>query len=166
MPSFTPPISRTATAASCCSQPCSACIRSCKSCLPTAAIRGRNSRRPWRKSGPTSKLKSSSVPITPKDLRYCRAVGSSSAPLLGSTDAEGLPRIGRASIERRSPSCASPQSASCSENSVIPLNVPGQTLSEEERFRVANDVVHQLQQRGNPWRLNEDLPPPSRGHST
>ena len=39
-------------------------------------------------------------------------------------------------------------------------------LGEEERFRVADDVVHQLQQRGDPWRLNEDLPPPSTGPST
>ena len=95
-----------------------------------AVIRDRNSRRPWRKSSPTSKLKSSSAPITQKDLWYCRAVGSSSAPLLGSTDADDLPRIGRTSIERRWLSCASPQSASCSENFVIPLDVPGQTLRE------------------------------------
>jgi hypothetical protein len=39
-------------------------------------------------------------------------------------------------------------------------------LNEEERFRVADDVVHQLQQQGDPWRLKDDLPPPSRGHST
>src|ERR1700730_11815706 len=129
MPSFIPPISRIATAASCSLQPCSACIRSCKSCLPMAAIRGRNSRRPWRKSSHTSKLKSSNAPITPKDLWYCRAVGSSNAPLLGSTDAEDSPRIGRTSIEKRWLSCASPQSASCYENFVIPLNVPGQTLT-------------------------------------
>ena len=41
-----------------------------------------------------------------------------------------LAKIGRTSIERRWLSCASPQSASCSENFVIPLNVPGQTLRD------------------------------------
>ena len=46
----------------------------------------------------------------------------------GSTAAEGLPRIGRTSIAKRSRSCASHQSASCSENFVIQLDVPGQTL--------------------------------------
>src|SRR6476659_6358221 len=56
------------------------------------------------------------------------AVGLSSAPSPGSTAAEGLPRIGRTSIARRWHSCASHQSASCSENFVIPLDVPGQTL--------------------------------------
>ena len=74
------------------------------------------------------KLKSSSAPIRPKDLWCFHAVGSSSAPLLGSTVAEGLPRIGRTSIARRSRSCASHQSASCSENFAIPHDVPGQTL--------------------------------------
>jgi hypothetical protein len=39
-------------------------------------------------------------------------------------------------------------------------------LDEAERFRVADDVVHQLQQHGDPWRLKDDLPPPSKGHST
>ena len=39
-------------------------------------------------------------------------------------------------------------------------------LNEAERFRVADDVVHQLQQHGDPWRLKDDLPPPSKGHST
>jgi hypothetical protein len=29
------------------------------------------------------------------------------------------------------------------------------------RFRVADDVVHQLQEHGDPWRLKSDLPPPS-----
>src|ERR1700681_397078 len=40
----------------------------------------------------------------------------------------GSPRIGRISTERRSRSCASPQSASCSENSAIQPEVSGQTL--------------------------------------
>jgi hypothetical protein len=58
-----------------------------------------------------------------------RHVGWSSEPLLGSTDADGLPKIGRISITRRSHSCASHPSASCSENFVIPLDVPGRTLT-------------------------------------
>jgi len=41
-----------------------------------------------------------------------------------------------------------------------------QGLSEEERYRVADDVVHRLQQNGDQWRLSEDLPPPGNGHST
>jgi hypothetical protein len=38
--------------------------------------------------------------------------------------------------------------------------VPGvrQGLREEERFRVADDVVPRLQEHGDPWRLSEDLP--------
>ena len=39
-------------------------------------------------------------------------------------------------------------------------------LTEEERYRVADDVVHQLKQYGDPWRLSEDLPPPGKGRST
>ncbi len=40
-------------------------------------------------------------------------------------------------------------------------------LSEEERYRVADDVVHRLKQHGDPWRLSEDLPPLSgKGFST
>src|SRR5947209_14056775 len=92
------------------------------------ATRGRTFKRPWRRSCLNSKLKSSSAPIGPKDSWCFHAVGSSSAPLLGSTAAEGLPRIGRTSIARRSLSCASPQFASCSENFVIPPDVFGQTL--------------------------------------
>ena len=42
-----------------------------------------------------------------------------------------------------------------------------QTLSEEERFRVAHDVVHRLKQYGDPWRLSDDLPArTSKGHAT
>jgi len=42
-----------------------------------------------------------------------------------------------------------------------------QGLSEEERYRVADDVVHRLQQHGDPWRLNDDLPATTgKGHST
>jgi hypothetical protein len=42
----------------------------------------------------------------------------------------------------------------------------GEELTEEERYRVADDVVHRLKQHGGPWRLSEDLPPPGKGHST
>lgn len=42
-----------------------------------------------------------------------------------------------------------------------------QGLSEEERFLVADDVVHQLQQRGDPWALSQELPSStSKTHST
>ena len=41
-----------------------------------------------------------------------------------------------------------------------------QGLTEEERYRVADDVVDRLQQHGDPWRLDEVLPPPSLGPST
>src|SRR5947199_7943955 len=92
------------------------------------ATRGRSFKRPWRRSCLSSKLKSSSAPIGRKDSWCFHAVGSSNAPLLGSTAAEGLPRIGRTSIATRWRSCGLPQSASCYENFVIPPDVFGQTL--------------------------------------
>src|SRR5207247_1812884 len=92
------------------------------------ATRGRTFKRPWRRSCLSSKLKSSSAPIGRKDSWCFHAVGSSNAPLRGSTAAEGLPRIGRTSIATRWRSCGLPQSASCSENFVIPPDVSGQTL--------------------------------------
>src|SRR5258708_3135533 len=93
------------------------------------ATRGQTFKRPWRRSCLSSKLKSSSAPIGRKDSWCFHAVGSSNAPLLGSTAAEGLPRIGRTSIATRWRSCGLPQSASCSENFVIPPDVFGQTLT-------------------------------------
>src|SRR5262249_8125758 len=60
----------------------------------------------------------------------------SNAPLLGSTAAEGLPRIGRTSIATRWRSCGLPQSASCCENFVIPPDVFGQTLRIPQRKNV------------------------------
>src|SRR5215471_4230161 len=93
------------------------------------ATRGRTFKRPWRGSCHSSKLKSSSAPIGRKDSWCFHAVGSSNAPLLGSTAAEGLQRIGRTSIATRWRFCGLPQSASCSENFVIPPDVFGQTLT-------------------------------------
>ncbi len=40
-------------------------------------------------------------------------------------------------------------------------------LTEEERYRVADDVVDRLQQHGDPWRLSEELPDVTgKGYST
>src|SRR5260221_14633511 len=99
------------------------------------ATRGQTFKRPWRRSCLSSKLKSSSAPIGRKDSWCFHAVGSSNAPLLGSTAAEGLPRIGRTSIATRWRSCGFPQSASCSENFVTPPDVFGQTLSRSRPMR-------------------------------
>jgi hypothetical protein len=42
-----------------------------------------------------------------------------------------------------------------------------QGLSEDERYLVADAVVHQLQERGDPWRLSEELPETTgKGYST
>jgi hypothetical protein len=122
-------------AASCFLRPFSGCTLSCKSSLPMVATRGRTFKRPWRRSCLSSKLKSSSAPIGRKDSWCFHAVGSSNAPLLGSTAAEGLPRIGRTSIATRWRFCGLPQSASCSENFVIPPDVFGQTLRGEHLER-------------------------------
>src|SRR5262249_12284934 len=57
--------------------------------------------------------------------------GSSNVPSPGSTAAAGLQRIGRTSIAKVSPSFASPQFGSCSENYAIQHDVFGQTLRGE-----------------------------------
>src|SRR4029453_14820406 len=97
--------------------------------LFAAVIKDRNLRKRLQKFCRISRLKSSNVPIRSADLWSCPNAGSSSAPLRGSIAPEGWRRIGRISTERRSGSCASPQSASCSENSAIRREVSGRTLS-------------------------------------
>src|SRR6266536_804432 len=111
------------------------------------ATRGRTFKRPWRRSCLSSKLKSSSAPIGRKDSWCFHAVGSSNAPLLGSTAAEGLPRIGRTSIATRWRSCGLPQSASCSENFVIPPDVFGQTLRNSHRHYLDLGLLENVSQR-------------------
>jgi hypothetical protein len=68
---------------------------------------------------PTEAALSSNVPIRSADLWSCPNDGLSNAPLRGSI---------AASTEKRSRSCASHQSASCSENSAIRPEVSGRTL--------------------------------------
>jgi hypothetical protein len=58
-----------------------------------------------------------------KGFVACPNAGSSNALSLGSFTVAGSSRTGRTSIEKRSHSCASPQSASCSEDFVIPHKV-------------------------------------------
>jgi hypothetical protein len=42
-----------------------------------------------------------------------------------------------------------------------------QGLTEDERYRVADDVVRRLQQHGDPWRLSDELPTiTGKGYST
>src|ERR1700722_6762669 len=74
--------------------------------------------------------RSSSVPITQKDLSSSRSAGWSNERSHGSGDAGVSPKIGRISTERRSHFCASLQSGSCSENYAIPHDLSGQTLRE------------------------------------
>src|SRR5450432_319800 len=85
-------------------------------------------------------------PESAADLWSCQNAGSSSAPLPGSIAAAAWPRIGSASTEKRSRSCASPQSASCSESYVIRPEVSGRTLSDliADRERMPHPVVLRL----------------------
>ncbi len=42
-----------------------------------------------------------------------------------------------------------------------------QGLGEDERYRIADDVVHQLQEYGDPWELSRELPQATaKGHCT
>ena len=42
-----------------------------------------------------------------------------------------------------------------------------QGLTEDERFRVADDAILELKKYGDPWRLDEELmPTPGMGHRT
>src|SRR2546430_1105752 len=112
-----------------------------KKLFADGGYQGRTFKRPWRRSCLSSKLKSSSAPIGRKGSWCFHAVGSSNAPLLGSTAAEGLPRIGRTSIATRWRFCGLPQSASCSENFVIPPDVFGQTLRPKAASRPARSPI-------------------------
>ena len=116
-------------------------LSSCAS-SPTQAIA--ESAPPWRPPGAaigSSRLSSAMNCISSSS---CRRDGSSSAPLRGSTDAEGWQRIGRISIARRSHSCTSLQSVSCSENFAIPHEVSGQTLRAEINEKQARSIKYQL----------------------
>ncbi len=95
--------------------------------LRRAGIPGRSRARHAR---PVNR-KSSGVAIRPKALSFYhpaldrRAHNRLAQPLSPRTP----PRTGKISTTTRSPSSASPPSASCSENSVIPHEVSGRTLS-------------------------------------
>src|ERR1700726_2567553 len=78
--------------------------------------------------------RSSSVPITQKDLSSSRSAGWSNERSHGSGDAGVSPKIGGISTERRSHFCASLQSGSCSENYAIPHDLSGQTLTLQLSF--------------------------------
>src|SRR5436305_2095939 len=79
---------------------------------------------------PASNSRSSNALTEPRASSSFRNAGSSSEPSLGSDAVEDWPRIGSASIERRSPSSSSPPSASCCESYAIQCDVLGQTLSK------------------------------------
>ena len=80
------------------------------------------------KSCLVSTSKSSSDPIKRRGSCSCPSAGSSSARSPGSTVVVDWPRTGKISTSTPSRSCVSPPSDSCSENSVIPRNLSGQTL--------------------------------------
>ena len=68
---------------------------------PMAAIKAPCFAALGKNYGTCDMSKSSSVPITSRDLSSCQSAGSSSAPSRGSVAADGLPRIGRISTEKR-----------------------------------------------------------------
>src|SRR5258705_4121524 len=85
--------------------------------------------------------RSSSVPITQKDLSSSRSGGSSNERSHGSGGAGVSPKIGRISIARRSHFCASLQSGSCSENYAIPHDLSGQTLRSNALSGHPDDAI-------------------------
>lgn len=103
------------------------CFRSSSASSPMPATKDRRPLPPPQRPA-HGRSRSSNGPISPRASLFCPNDGWSSAPSPGSTDVEDLPRTGKASIARRSLSCASPQSVSCCENFAIPHDVPGQTL--------------------------------------
>src|ERR1019366_2697404 len=86
--------------------------------------------------------RSSSVPITQKDLSSSRSAGWSNEHSHGSGDAGASPKIGRISTERRSHFCASLQSGSCSENYAILHDLSGQTLRKHESVSLSRFPGH------------------------
>src|SRR5436190_13137455 len=124
-------------------------------------IRDRSSTITWQECCPTSKPKSSGAPIRPKDSSYCPGAGSLNAPSPGSTAVEDLPRTGRTSIARASHSCALPQSASCCENSVIPLDVLGQTLRRTSGASLSHGGRHQDERRHQRLKFSATVIPES-----
>src|SRR6266436_9427336 len=78
--------------------------------------------------------RSSSAPITQKDLSSSRSGGWSNERSHGSVGAGVSPKIGRISTERRSHFYASLQSGSCSENYAIQHDLSGQTLALQLPF--------------------------------
>src|ERR1700686_2616660 len=78
--------------------------------------------------------RSSSVPITQKDLSSSRTGGSSNERSHGSGGAGVSPKIGRISIARRSHFCVSLLSGLCCENYAIPHDLSGQTLTLQLQF--------------------------------
>ena len=84
-----------------------------------------------------------------------QGAGWSRELLLGSVAVEDWPRTGRTSIAKRSPSCASLQSASCSENFVIPPEVIGQLLELLERVQKYWHCEKELKG----WSLKPNLTP-------
>ena len=123
-----PPTFRIATAALSCWRHCSACFPFSGNCSPTALIKARSFTAPWPPSCPISRPRSSNDPTTPRASSSSPGAGLSNGRSPGSTAAGDWPRTGKTSTATRSPSSSSPQSASCSENSVILHKVSGRTL--------------------------------------